>query len=192
MNNQNKAANQPQVKQCKYCKQMIDKKASVCPFCRKKQSSSGCLIVILLFFFAIILFPSFIGYSKRSGSSNSSSSSDSALSPDAYKKLCSVYVCKDVERNPDDYVGKYMKVTGKVLQSQNDIYRVKDSDGSTWYITYKIKDGESRILEDDTVTFYGECNGLKTYTALLGQEVTIPELKAEYAEISQETTESQS
>lgn len=192
MNNQNPTTNQPKVKQCKYCKQTIDKKASVCPYCRKKQSSPGCLIAVLAFFFVVIIFPSIVGYSNRGNRSSNSTSSEISLTPDAYKSLCSVYVSKDVERNPDDYVGKYMKVTGTVLQAQSDIYRVKDSDGSTWYITYKIKDGESRILEDDTVTFYGECNGLKTYTALLGQEVTIPELKAEYAEISQETTESQS
>lgn len=185
MNNQNPTTNQPKVKQCKYCKQTIDKKASVCPYCRKKQSSPGCLIAVLAFFFVVIIFPSIVGYSNRNHSS-----SDSTLSPDAYKNMCAVYVCKDVERNPDDYTGKYMIVTGKVLQAQDNIYRVKDDDGGTWYIKYSSKNGESRILEDDIVKFYGECKGLKTYTALLGQEVTIPELDAEYFDLIQEESES--
>ena len=34
------------MKQCKYCMQMIDKKAKICPFCRKKQGES-CLSVII-------------------------------------------------------------------------------------------------------------------------------------------------
>lgn len=36
-------------KPCKYCKQMIDARASVCPFCKRKQSqTSGCLLAVLL------------------------------------------------------------------------------------------------------------------------------------------------
>lgn len=35
--------------QCKYCKELIDSKASVCPYCRKRQRGSGCSITILIF-----------------------------------------------------------------------------------------------------------------------------------------------
>ena len=36
------------MKQCKHCRQMIDARAKVCPYCRKKQSSSGCLVLLLV------------------------------------------------------------------------------------------------------------------------------------------------
>lgn len=36
------------MKPCKHCRQMIDKRATVCPYCRKKQGNLGCLIAILV------------------------------------------------------------------------------------------------------------------------------------------------
>lgn len=68
--------NQPHVppqnmKPCKHCKQMIDAKATVCPYCRKKQSNVGCLIAILIpiSFFLFILILGAIGSSKKQSGS---------------------------------------------------------------------------------------------------------------------------
>lgn len=36
------------MKKCKYCKEEINKKATVCPHCRKKQKKSSLLIIILI------------------------------------------------------------------------------------------------------------------------------------------------
>lgn len=41
-------------KKCKYCQQDIDKKAKICPHCRKKQSKFPKWIIILLAFIVII------------------------------------------------------------------------------------------------------------------------------------------
>ena len=48
--NQNPNPQQPNgmMKPCKHCRQMIDKRATVCPYCRKKQGNLGCLIAILV------------------------------------------------------------------------------------------------------------------------------------------------
>ncbi|MBR7072055.1 MAG: hypothetical protein IKI33_00365, partial [Eubacterium sp.] len=48
------------------------------------------------------------------------------------------------------------------------------------YVTYTQREGESRILEDDIVTFYGEYAGLMSYESTLGGKITIPEVNAKY------------
>lgn len=60
------------LKQCKYCKQPIAAKASVCPYCRKSQSSAGLVVILVLLsilacflIFAFIIVPIMQGYQKR-------------------------------------------------------------------------------------------------------------------------------
>jgi hypothetical protein len=43
-------------------------------------------------------------------------------------------------------------------------------------------EGESRILEDDWITCYGECEGVESYTTVLGSQITIPSMKMKYYE----------
>ena len=58
-------------------------------------------------------------------------------------------------------------------------YRIKDGDNE-WYITYKIDEGEPRIITGDTITFYGEFKGLrKMKRAFTGVTDLVPNLKAE-------------
>lgn len=40
---------------------------------------------------------------------------------------------------------------------------------SVIYVTYARAEGESRILENDIVTFYGTCDGIYSYTSALGE-----------------------
>jgi|GEM_PF-4512792 len=63
-------------KQCKYCRQPIDPKAKVCPYCQKKQSGIGNVLKAVIIALALIIFvPAFIGAcssnSKKTGSSSS-------------------------------------------------------------------------------------------------------------------------
>lgn len=103
-----------------------------------------------------------------------------------YISSCAKVNYSDVERNPAQYKGKKIQVTGKVIQVlegwlDNVTMRVEQNDGNVWYVTYKRKDSnESRILEGDRLTFYGECTGVESYTTLLGGQVTVPAMKAEY------------
>lgn len=111
-----------------------------------------------------------------------------------YKKACESFSYEEISRYPNAYKGKLAKYTGKVVQTQ-------DRRGTTWFrlsVTkgeYDIWDDtifvefkydntvNTRILEDDIVTVYGEMAGIKTYTAILGNEVQIPYLKAKYVRI---------
>ena len=102
---------------------------------------------------------------------------------------CQTVVYEDVERNPNTYEETNIKVTGTVIQVSEGLFdsvtlRVEEN-GNIWYVTYSRKDeNEARILEDDYVTIYGTCTGIKSYTSVLGSSITIPSLQAEYIDIS--------
>jgi hypothetical protein len=93
-------------------------------------------------------------------------------------------------RRPDDYKGKIIKVTVKITQIFDDQgilgfiyekgYAGKQGDNE-WVIKYELSKGESRIIEGDTVTFYGEFDGLQERSrAIGGSKVYIPHLTVKY------------
>lgn len=117
----------------------------------------------------------------------------SSLSPSKYKAKCQSISYDSLARNPEKYKGKLVKFTGKVMQVQEaesilyySAYRINVTPtgygyyDDTVYVIYDNYGSDSRILEDDIVTFYGEFTGLKTYTSVMGASITIPEVQAEY------------
>lgn len=40
-------------------------------------------------------------------------------------------------------------------------------------------DTESRILDDDVISFWGRCEGVESYTTVLGNRMTIPSIDAQ-------------
>lgn len=126
-------------------------------------------------------------------------------SKENYIANCVEVAYKDLARNPDDYKGKNIKVTIEVNQEltgglftesgyrgYEDYELDLENDNSTylqkeWYISYEIADGESRILTNDVVVFYGEYNGtIEMERALTGTTEYVPNLKAKYHEIISE------
>lgn len=116
-----------------------------------------------------------------------------------YKDSCKKYSYNDIARAPDKYKGNLAKFTGEVIQVQqtslygyiyytlrvnvtkNGKYYSYYSD--TVYVTYSADTNAPRILEDDIITMYGELDGEKTYTTVMGASVTIPKFNAEYIDI---------
>lgn len=101
-----------------------------------------------------------------------------------YISECQTVDYDDVARNPDNYDGTKVKITGKVIQVSEGLFdsvtlRV-DCGGNVWYVTYSREEGESRILEGDNITGYGECNGVTSYTTIVGSQITIPSMRMEY------------
>lgn len=98
---------------------------------------------------------------------------------------CEAVNYNEVERNPNQYKGKHIFINGSVIQVSEGWFnsvtmRVDEGANNIWYVTYKRKqDNEARILEGDVLSFYGECDGVETYTTIFGGSVTIPALKAE-------------
>lgn len=90
-----------------------------------------------------------------------------------------------VSRYPDNYKSAYITVSGKVLQVTEGWFENKvriAMNGSTdtaVLVKYSPSLISYRILEDDWITVNGTFDGMYTYTALLGNSVTIPSIKAD-------------
>lgn len=118
------------------------------------------------------------------------------VSAKAYKNKCKTLSFKDLSRNPDKHKGEKLKYTGQVIQVQEDehwlddnttvdlrINVTKDKYGlwdDTIYATVELPKNADRILEDDIITIWGECDGKYSYTSVLGSDVTLPKINIEY------------
>lgn len=87
----------------------------------------------------------------------------------------------NLARNPDDYTGKMVKGSGNVLQvmdgeNEVDLRIGTSSDGYDDVVLayYDPNIVDSRILEDDQVTYYGQSLGLYTYESTMGGDITVP------------------
>ncbi len=111
-----------------------------------------------------------------------------------YKSNCATYTYNEISRNPENYRGKYAHFKGEIIQSieSGDSYTFRVDITKTSYgwtdtilVTYTKKEAtESRLLEDDVVNIYGILAGTHTYETVMGNEMTIPLLMAEYIELN--------
>lgn len=115
-----------------------------------------------------------------------------AIEEKVYKKSCVSYNYKDVLRNPNNYKANKAYWFGVVSQKVNSYqYRVGvDCTKYTYIDGYSCKNtiyveyyGDVSIIEDDVVKLWGIMDGTVTYTAVLGNSITIPSFKAEYISI---------
>ncbi len=91
----------------------------------------------------------------------------------------------DAMRYPDKYNGTNISVYGKVVQKMvsGDYVALRVATSWGWddvfYVTYKQSEIGISVIEDDWITVYGESTGTYTYTAVRGNEITIPSMDAE-------------
>lgn len=90
-----------------------------------------------------------------------------------------------IARTPDDYEGKKIEFTGKVLQVTEDddyteIRLAVDGDYDNVILVDVDPDimNGSRILEDDLVTVSGVSDGTTTYESTSGANITVPAMTA--------------
>ena len=104
------------------------------------------------------------------------------------------YTYKEIARNPDKVKGNKSMFIGKVIQvmEQGDYVNLRvNITVSDWgiytdtvYVTYTKKSSdEDRILEDDIVMILGTLDGLYTYEAVSGAQVTLPLIQSDYIKI---------
>ena len=111
---------------------------------------------------------------------------------EAFVASCTTVPYQNVERSPDTYKGKQIRIEGKVIQVSEGwfdsvTYRIAtDTSGNDdiWYVTYTRQSNEARVLNGDHVVVYGICDGVETYKSVLGSFVTIPALKAKYFDVT--------
>ena len=115
-----------------------------------------------------------------------------------YQAACVESDYNTLARNPDNYKGQKFVLTGEVVQVQESSRQTdlrinitativgetvfySDTVYAVWY----PEDGADRILEDDVITFWCECTGLKTYTSIFGQKISLPGFTIKYYELVQ-------
>lgn len=113
---------------------------------------------------------------------------------ETFKASCQNFSYDEVSRKPDNYKGQHAVFRGQVVQVLEESYtttinlRVNVTEGSygwwddTIYVIYTLPEGSPRILEKDIVTIYGTLDGLYSYTAVLGNTITLPKINAKYIE----------
>lgn len=109
-----------------------------------------------------------------------------------FKADCNAYTYEQVARDPDSVFDDNVVFTGEVIQvleygmdceMRVNITPTRWGYTDTIYVTYTRKDNEPRILEDDIVTIWGYIEGTKTYSSILGAQITIPYMDVKYLEI---------
>jgi len=105
-----------------------------------------------------------------------------------FKSECINIDYNELARDTESYIKTKIKITGKVVQIQelNNIImlRVNITKGDygiykdTVLVNYLMKDNEKHILDDDLINIWGTVVGRKTYKAVLGNSITIPEINA--------------
>lgn len=184
---------------CSYCGFRYSKKIKKCPQCNKKHSQPF-YHKWWFWFFVLIMVISVSSSNTNDVSTTTNGSSETSteqvvISKDEYIASCSAILYKDIARNPNNYIGQKATFKGKVIQVQESgkrvVLRVNVTQGEyglwedTIYVDYQRKtDTESRVLEEDIITLYGEIKGIKDYTAVFGNQISIPHLIAEYIDIN--------
>lgn len=121
--------------------------------------------------------------SKKSSSEAAKASSKAAeKDPNSYKTGITY---DQLARTPDDYKGKKIQFTGRVLQVMEDSSETQlrlAVDGNSDNVVLVGFDPDvlngSRVLEDDLVTASGESYGTVSYKSTLSGKITIPALAA--------------
>lgn len=89
-----------------------------------------------------------------------------------------------LRETPTPIKGEKLRFSGKVLQvmegtSENNLRVATDGKyDDVVFVGYDPKIMESKILEDDFVTIYGECIGLYSYTSTMGAKISLPGIYA--------------
>ena len=103
----------------------------------------------------------------------------------------------DLARNPDKYKGQSFVFTGEIIQVIEPVWGntvslrinvTKEEYGyytDTIYATVDLPEDADRLLEDDIITFYGDCDGLYTYKSVLGASISVPKIDIKYFNITQ-------
>lgn len=110
---------------------------------------------------------------------------------EAFKSECKKYSYDKIARTPDDYMLEQLYFRGEVIQVLEDGNAVQlrvnvTNTGYYWtdtiFVQYTRSAGEPRILEDDIIKIYGYGAGTVTYESVLGAQITIPAVIAQYIE----------
>lgn len=178
--------------QCKDCGLKLSPKIEICPNCgliQENQKKGGCLrtaFSVLLLSVVGLLAISLTSLYFHGGDRPYSSYKPEPVEDIRPKAKFIPY--ENLARNPKRYKGTIVVFKGMVMQTmeygRTIVIRLKVGkrgfDSNIVWVEYRMKsNNEPRILENDTITIYGEFEGIKDYKSVLGQRVQIPSIEAE-------------
>lgn len=125
-----------------------------------------------------------------SSSDGNSEAINNVMSVSDYKSQCIEVTYDQIAREPNKYKGTYVKLTGNIVQIQDNgssaVLRVNitenEYDDIVW-VNYSYETNEKKLLQDDGINIWGLSKGETSYTSILGAKITVPEVDAEYIEI---------
>lgn len=83
-------------------------------------------------------------------------------------------------RTPKKYKNQKVRISGtvaQVIETKGSTILLIDTTNGTWYVAYDRPENEPRLLENDYIIGYGVCDGVTSYKATNGVQVTIPGMK---------------
>lgn len=150
-------------------------------------------ITAAVFFICIILtsLPNGFKFVKTFNISNNETTD---ITPQEYKKQCTMLTYQDLARNPKQYKDKDVCFYGEVMQVQENgshitlLVNITLGDFNIWentvWVDYTRGEDDYRVLEKDIVNVYGVSQGIKTYISILGNSNSVPYIKAKVVELS--------
>ena len=178
---------------CPHCKKPTSQEAAFCSHCGKKLTAKPkrlrkLIKSILLILLLLAVAGSILSYEPQEAAPT--------MSKDAYKHQCRTVSYETLARNPDSYKGEYLTYVGEVIQviehgknvqlrvnvTEYEVYGTYFSK-DTIFVTARLSDDGPRILENDIIRLWGVCEGLQTYSSVIGTTISIPSVRAEYWEL---------
>jgi len=201
----------PQAKYCQYCGKEMPTGVSFCPSCgrptkpevmvptpsipSKPKSKTGRNIVIAIALIFLVLVVAALGSGVYQGTKPPPTTPK--MSIDEIKSVAIKVPYEDLFRYNEQYIGKIIYFRGQTVQvvsgtgQNNYILRIatKENVYTSWYedVIWVNYEGP-RVLEKDMVDVWGRVKGLRSYTAVLGVEMTIPEVDSLHLEVVEIST----
>lgn len=134
-------------------------------------------------FVIIFLFGILGGFDESNENYSNPETSAPSMTIEEIKSTASVISYDDLMRHNDVYVGDIIYNRGEILQvneRRTDTYILRVATKQSTYgyhddVIYVNYKGD-RLLEGDLIDIWGKSKGLKTYEAILGNQITIPEI----------------
>lgn len=144
----------------------------------KKKNRKGLRFFIILVIVIVVII---IIFANMGGGSTSDIPAIEEFIPEEYSLDFSYDL---VARNADEYKNNKYKVTGRVIQLTNtkdtstDMRVALNNDSDQTIYLRNVSIDNSKFLEDDYITIYAVVLGEHSYTSIMNQKITLPELHA--------------